>query len=63
MRSEASGPRFFGNAEVPLVDVGYAVVGSKVDLKVVVAGMELSQKALAADELEREAKKDATEEA
>lgn len=33
------------------------VVGKKVDLKVVVAGLELSQKALAADEVEREAKK------
>ncbi len=33
------------------------IVGKKVDLKVVVAGLELSQKALAADEVEREAKK------
>jgi hypothetical protein len=33
------------------------VVGKKPNLKVVVAGLEASQKALAADELEREAKK------
>lgn len=33
------------------------VSGSKVDLRVLVAGIELSQKALAADALEREAKK------
>jgi hypothetical protein len=32
-------------------------VGEKIDLKVVVAGIVLSQKALAADELERESKK------
>jgi hypothetical protein len=39
------------------------VVGSKIDLKVVVAGLELSQKALAADEVEREAKKQGEEKA
>ena len=39
------------------------IVGQKADLKVVVAGLELSQKALAADELEREAKKEAEEKA
>ena len=33
------------------------MVGKQVDLKVVVTGLELSQKALAADEVEREAKK------
>lgn len=33
------------------------VVGKKVDIKVVVAGLEACQKALAADELERESKK------
>lgn len=37
------------------------VVGKKPDLKVIVAGLELSQKALAADEVEREAKKEAKE--
>ena len=39
------------------------VVGQKPDIKVIVAGLELSQKALAADELEREAKKEAEEKA
>lgn len=39
------------------------VVGSTIDLKVVVAGLELSQKALAADEVEREAKKQAEQKA
>ena len=35
------------------------VASKKPDLKVIVAGIELSQKALAADELERESKQDA----
>jgi hypothetical protein len=39
------------------------VVGKNPDLKVIVAGLELSQKALAADELERQAKKEAEEKA
>jgi len=39
------------------------VVGSKPDLKVIVAGLEACQKALAADALEREAKKEAEEKA
>ena len=40
------------------------VVGqSTPDIKLIVAGVELSQKALAADELEREAKKEAEEKA
>ena len=39
------------------------VVGKTIDLKVVVAGLELSQKALAADEVERQAKKEAEEKA
>lgn len=39
------------------------VAGKKPDLKVIVAGMELSQKALAADELERQAKQNAEEQA
>lgn len=37
------------------------VVGAKPDIKVVVAGIEASQKALAADEVERESKKAAEE--
>jgi len=37
------------------------VVGQKLDIKVVVAGMELSQKALAEDEAKREAQKAADE--
>jgi hypothetical protein len=39
------------------------VMGDKVDLKVVVAGLEACQQALAADELERAAKKEAEEKA
>jgi hypothetical protein len=39
------------------------VVGKNPDLKVIVAGLEMSQKALAADELERQAKKEAEEKA
>ena len=39
------------------------VVGDKIDLKVVVAGLEMSQEALAADEVERQAKKQAEEKA
>ena len=39
------------------------VVGDKVDLKLVVAGLQASQKALAADEVERAAKKAAEEKA
>lgn len=39
------------------------VVGQKPDISTIVAGLELSQKALAADEVERQAKKDAAEKA
>jgi len=39
------------------------VVGAKPDLKVLVAGLEASQSALAADEVEREAKREAEEKA
>jgi hypothetical protein len=39
------------------------VVGQKPDIATIVAGLELSQKALAADEVERQAKKEAAEKA
>jgi hypothetical protein len=39
------------------------VVGKKPDISTIVAGLELSQKALAADEVERQAKKEAAERA
>lgn len=39
------------------------VVGNKLDISVIVAGLEKSQKALAADEAERQAKKEAEEKA
>jgi len=39
------------------------VVGKNPDIKVIVAGLELSQKALAVDEKERDAKKEAAEKA
>ena len=42
---------------------GVVVVGGSPDMKVVVAGLELSQKALAADAVERENKKAAEEKA
>ena len=65
--SEESKGWVTGNEDEPEMEAksvaSVVVVGKSADLKVVVAGLELSQKSLAADELEREAKKQAEEKA
>jgi hypothetical protein len=56
-----------GDEDPPILEAksvaSIVVTGNKIDLAVVVAGLELSQKALAADDLERLAKKEAEEKA
>jgi hypothetical protein len=51
-----TGPTFEAKSVAAVV-----VTGAKVDIKAVVAGLQASQKALAADEVERAAKKEAEE--
>jgi hypothetical protein len=68
VKSTEEGPGWSSLSESdPLMEAksvaAVVVVGAKPDLKVIVAGIELSQKALAADEVEREAKKEAEEKA